>query len=148
MNQPLCRWIASIIVVTNDRIQRLYITPPWIIFPWSTSPQLEQDRCQKRRRWKHLVGGVPKTYRSVMAPSRLQNNRARKTAVRGPSYRVLYQSTTFIIVSLDVAVRNYPINHCCVYRWIIASTIVFRNYSTNHCCTVGLPQPQQLGTTQ
>ena len=49
-----------------------YVTPPQAAFPWSISPQLEQCRRKKYRCWKHLPESVPKTYRSVLAPSWLR----------------------------------------------------------------------------
>ena len=61
----------------TTRIRQLYITPLWVDFPCSVSPQLELCRCHNGRRRKHLAESFPKTYRSVLAlaPSWLSNNR-------------------------------------------------------------------------
>ena len=67
----------------------VYHPPRPADFPCSTSPQLEECRCQKGRRQKHFAKCFPKTYGSVLAllallaPSWLSSNRAWKTAPGG-----------------------------------------------------------------
>ena len=61
------------------------ITPRWADFSevdistvWNSATP-----CQKGPRWKHLAESFLKTYRSVLAPSRLWSNRAWNTAAGG-----------------------------------------------------------------